>query len=84
LFHESDQGDELMNISVEAIYQNGWFKPKAPLQLAEGPPVRLIVAPIDDARGPLDEVIGIVKDGPDFSLAERHDEVVSGGCPRSR
>jgi predicted DNA-binding antitoxin AbrB/MazE fold protein len=71
-----------MSITIEAIYQNGSFKPKVPLQLAEGSPVRLVVDPIDDSRDPLDEVIGIVKGGPDLSLAERHDEILYGGSFR--
>jgi predicted DNA-binding antitoxin AbrB/MazE fold protein len=68
-----------MSITIDAIYQNGSFKPKMPVPLAEGSLVRLVVAPIDDSRDPLDQVIGIVKSGPDFSLADRHDEIVYGG-----
>jgi predicted DNA-binding antitoxin AbrB/MazE fold protein len=68
-----------MSITIEAIYQNGSFKLNEPLQLAEGSSVRLVIHLIVDAGDPLDEVIGIVKDGPDLSLAERHDEIVYGG-----
>ena len=67
------------SITIEAIYQDGSFKLNQPVQLAEGSPVRLVIHLIEDADDPLDEVIGVVKEGPDFSLAERHDEIVYGG-----
>ena len=67
-----------MAITVEAIYENGVLKPSRPLTLAEGAEVRLTISPLDEDYDPLDAVIGICKEGPDFSLAERHDEILYG------
>ncbi len=68
-----------MTITVEATYENGVLRPKEPLQLSEGTNVRLTISlPGDQAYDPLDEVIGICKEGPDVSLAERHDELLYG------
>jgi predicted DNA-binding antitoxin AbrB/MazE fold protein len=67
-----------MGIVIEAMYENGSFRPKAPVDLADGSPVRLVVDVIEDEPDPLDEVIGVIKGGPDFSLAERHDEILYG------
>ncbi|HUT88188.1 MAG TPA: antitoxin family protein [Thermoguttaceae bacterium] len=64
-----------MAITVEAIYENGVLKPSRPLTLAEGAEVRLTISPLDEDYDPLDAVIGICKEGPDISLAERHDEI---------
>ncbi len=65
-----------MSIIVEAIYEDGSFRPRVPVGLANGAPVRLVVDVIEDDRDPLEEVIGVVRGGPDFGLAERHDEVL--------
>ena len=67
-----------MVISVEATYQNGILKPTRPLILAEGTEVRLTISPLDDDYDPLEEVIGICDEGPEISLAERHDEFLYG------
>ena len=66
-----------MTLTVEAVFENGVLKPKEPLGLVEGVEVRLTVTPLDEDHDPLDEVIGICTDGPDLSLAERHDEVLT-------
>ena len=71
-----------MSIAVEAVYENGILKPKQPLMLAEGTTVRLTLDALDDNYDPLDDVIGICTEGPDFSLAERHDEIVYGLKPK--
>jgi len=71
-----------MSLAIDAVYQNGILKPKEPLSLAEGAEVRLIIQSPDDDRDPLDDVIGICTEGPDISLAERHDEIVYGGLLR--
>ena len=65
-----------MTLTVEAIFEKGVLKPKQPLNLAEGAQVRLI---IDTPDGdPLEEVIGICDEGPEISLAARHDEFIYG------
>ena len=61
-----------MSITIEAIYENGSFKLIQPQQLAEGSPVRLDIDLIDDADDPLDQVIGVVKEGSELGLAEPH------------
>jgi predicted DNA-binding antitoxin AbrB/MazE fold protein len=67
---------------IEAIYENGTFRPKVPVDLMDGVPVRLVVDVIKVERDPLDEVIGVITDGPDFSLAERHDDIIYGNLLR--
>lgn len=67
-----------MAISVDAIYQNGVLKPARPLTLVEGSEVRLTIRPLDEDYDPLEEVIGICDDGPEVSLAARHDEFLYG------
>lgn len=67
-----------MSIVIDAIYENGSFRPRVPVELADGAPVRLVVDLIGEARDPLDEVIGIVEHGPDLGLADRHDEILYG------
>jgi predicted DNA-binding antitoxin AbrB/MazE fold protein len=70
-----------MTLTTEAVYENGVLKPKESLGLAEGAEVRLTIEALDD-HDPLDDVIGICTEGPDTSLAERHDEIVYGGLLR--
>ena len=67
-----------MAITVDAIYQNGVLKPVRPLILVEGSEVRLTISPLDEDYDPLEEVIGICDDGPEISLAARHDEFLYG------
>ena len=67
-----------MAITIEATYEKGVLKPSQPLTLAEGTEVRLTISPRDEHYDPLDAVIGICKEGPDISLAERHDEILYG------
>jgi predicted DNA-binding antitoxin AbrB/MazE fold protein len=69
-------------ITVEAIYENGVLKPKQALALAEGTSVRLSITTLQEEDDPLDAVIGICTEGPDISLAERHDEFLYGIKPR--
>jgi predicted DNA-binding antitoxin AbrB/MazE fold protein len=61
-----------MNLTVEAVYENGVLKPRQPLALPEGAEVRLTLSPLEQDYDPLEEVIGICDDGPPISLAERH------------
>ncbi len=76
---------------VDAVYENGVFRLKQPLSLPEGSQVRLMIVPLGTngeplqadvecppQEHPLDAVIGICDDGPDTSLAERHDEILYG------
>ena len=70
-----------MAIIVDATYENGVFKLAEPVPLPEGALVRLTVTPVDDDYDPLDDVIGICKDGPDVSLAQRHDDFLYGTLP---
>jgi predicted DNA-binding antitoxin AbrB/MazE fold protein len=73
-----------MTINVEATFEYGAFRPSRPVSLPEGTPVHLQVSPIvrptsrDGERDPLEEVIGICDNGPEVSLAERHDEFIYG------
>jgi len=67
-----------MSITIEATYENGVLKPKQPLELPKGAEVRLTVLANEDDVDPLDAVIGICKEGPNISLAERHDEFLYG------
>jgi predicted DNA-binding antitoxin AbrB/MazE fold protein len=62
---------------VEAIYENGVFKPKHVLSLAEGSEVRLTLSPIDDDDDPLAAVIGIGDSGRTDG-AENHDKYIYG------
>jgi len=70
-----------MTIVVEAVYQNGILKPKQPLSLAEGTEVRLTVTPATEPYDPLEEVLVFCDEGPDFSLAAQHDDVIRGTLP---
>ncbi len=72
-----------MTITVDAIYQGGVLKPKEPVVLSEGVEVRLTITPLDEGDDPLKAVIGICDQGPDISLAERHDEILYGLKPRN-
>jgi predicted DNA-binding antitoxin AbrB/MazE fold protein len=72
------RGGTIMAITVEATYENGVLKPKRPLRLAEGSQVQVTIRAMGQPRHPLDEVIGICDEGPETSLAERHDEIIYG------
>ena len=67
-----------MTITTEAVYEHGVLKPKQPLSLANGTEVRLTLEPLDENYDPLEEVLGICDDGPETSLASRHDELLYG------
>lgn len=67
-----------MAITIEATYEDGVLKPKQPLSLAEGSEVQVTITAIGQPPHPLDEVIGICDEGPEISLAERHDEIIYG------
>jgi predicted DNA-binding antitoxin AbrB/MazE fold protein len=69
-----------MPFTIKATYRNGVLQPKEPLTLAEGTEVELTLLPLED-DDPLDAVIGICTEGPDISLAARHDEILYGLKP---
>ena len=71
-----------MTITLEATYENGLLRPKQPLALPEEAAVRLTIQPVEEDIDPLDAAIGICTEGPDISLAERHDEILYGGLVR--
>ncbi len=60
-----------MTISVEAIYTNGAFQPKQPVELAEGTPVHLTIQPASVTEDPFEAVIGTCDGPPDG--AANHD-----------
>lgn len=51
-----------MILTVEAVYKNGVLKPKHPLTLAEGTPVRVTIASLDE-EDPFADIIGICHSG---------------------
>ncbi|MHB1423235.1 MAG: antitoxin family protein [Gemmataceae bacterium] len=73
-----------MTLTIEAIYENGVLTPKHPLALAEGTEVRVTISTLQKDADPLDEVIGICTEGPDISLAARHDELLYGLRPPAK
>jgi hypothetical protein len=69
-----------MTTAVKAVYEDGVFKPKEPVQLAEHAEVEVLIptpppppAP-DDPSGwkAIDQMIGFIKDAPP-DMAENHD-----------
>jgi predicted DNA-binding antitoxin AbrB/MazE fold protein len=76
-------GAQAMTATIDAVYENGTLRPKKPLGLVEGAEVQLTINVPDEDHDPLDEVIGICTEGPDISLAERHDEIIYGGLLRN-
>ncbi len=77
-------GGRVTSITIEAIYENGVLKPKESLALAEGTQVRVTISALAEDADPLDEVIGICTQGPDLSLAARHDELLYGLRPSTK
>ena len=68
-----------MTTAVKAIYENGVFKPKEPVQLEERTEVEVLIptttpADDDDPTGwkAAEELIGFIKDAPP-DMAENHD-----------
>ena len=68
-----------MTLTVAAVYENGVFKPKEPVALAEGAEVQLTVNPAQEpeAEDPLADVIGIAESGRTDG-AENHDRYIYG------
>ncbi|MGH7213251.1 MAG: antitoxin family protein [Tepidisphaeraceae bacterium] len=68
-----------MAITFEATYENGVIRPDKPVAFDERVRLRVTAEPINGTdQDPLADVIGVCKDGPDISLAERHDELLYG------
>ena len=75
-----------MTTAVDAIYEEGVFKPEKPVDLKNKTKVRLVIeaAPErvadDDPTGwkTANELIGFIKDAPE-DAAEKHDKYLYGG-----
>ena len=75
---ESDSEDEFMNITIEAVYEAGVFKPLSPVEnLKEHDKVRLVVEPANviDAqrqnRIQIDPAVAReIGDSPEYDLLE--------------
>jgi predicted DNA-binding antitoxin AbrB/MazE fold protein len=65
-----------MTITIEAVYVNGAFQPKQPVQLAEGTQVELTVHTDKGLEDPFEAVIGTC-DGPADGAAN-HDQYLYG------
>ena len=71
-----------MTKAVDAIYEDGVFKPEEPVGLKEKTKVHLVIdtpAPAQDDDDPTgwkaaDKFIGMWKDGPEEALGEKHDD----------
>jgi len=79
LHHE----DVPMPTAVKAVYQNGVFKPKEPLDLKDQTEVEVLIpslsAPDDDPTGwkAAERLIGLILDAP-TDMAEHHDHYLYG------
>jgi predicted DNA-binding antitoxin AbrB/MazE fold protein len=65
-----------MTITVEAVYENGVFKPKQTVGLDEGTEVRLILQTEEDVGDPREAVIGIGDGPPQRDGAQNHDKYI--------
>jgi len=66
-------------ITVDAVYEDGVFKPNQPVHLAEKARVRVTFTPVmPPPRDPVDEVIGIGQGPGNGDGAEQHDHYVYG------
>ncbi len=71
-----------MTTAIDAVYENGVFKPEQPVPLKDKTKVHLVIetasAPSedDDPTGwkTADELIGFIKDGPKGPIGEEHDK----------
>jgi len=68
-----------MSTTVKAVYEDGVFKPKEPVSLAEHAEVEVLIPTepqrdLDDPTGwkAAEELIGFIKDAPS-DMAENHD-----------
>jgi predicted DNA-binding antitoxin AbrB/MazE fold protein len=65
-----------MTITIEAVYANGTFQPKQPVELAEGTQVHLTVHTTNETEDPFEAVIGTCEGPPDG--AANHDQYLYG------
>lgn len=65
-----------MTITIEAIYANGAFRPKVPVNLAEGAQVEITVQIANQTEDPFEAAIGSC-DGPADGAAN-HDKYLYG------
>ena len=71
-----------MTTAVDAIYEDGVFKPEKPVDLEDKTKVRLViedeaaVATDEDPTGwkAVDELVGFIKDGPNEPVGRDHDK----------
>jgi predicted DNA-binding antitoxin AbrB/MazE fold protein len=69
-----------MNLTIDAVFENGVLRPLSPLPLAEKQQVRIVVAPVESTtcggtsfRAVAGELIGSVDSGvDDLASNERH------------
>jgi len=74
-----------MTTAVKAVYENGVFKPKEPVDLEEHAEVEVLIpttTPPPDPDDPtgwkaIDRMIGFIKDAPP-DMAENHDHYLYG------
>ncbi len=67
-----------MPITVQAVYENGVFRPTHSVGLDEGTEVRLVLETVDEIEDPMAAVIGI-GDGPaEGDGAQNHDKYIYG------
>ncbi len=77
-----------MTTSVNAVYENGVFKPEEPVRLKERTRVHLVIesassevcADEGDTTGwkAIDELIGFIKGGPREAIGRDHDKYLYG------
>lgn len=75
-----------MTTAVDAIYEDGVFKPEKPVNLEDKTRVRLLIesepaaGAADDPEGwkAIDELVGFIKDGPNEPVGRDHDEYLYG------
>lgn len=76
-----------MSTTVDAIYENGVFKPEKPVELEDKTKVHLVIEKVEPAPAKDDddptgwktamELLGCIKDAPP-DLAENHDKYLYG------
>jgi predicted DNA-binding antitoxin AbrB/MazE fold protein len=64
-------------MTIQAVFENGAFKPEQPVSLPEGTKVQLQVKPVDPDFDPLEAVIGIGDSGRTDG-ATNHDKYIYG------
>lgn len=65
-------------LTIDAVYENGQFRPKQAVELADGTEVRLTIGLPEEIRDPLEGVIGIGDGPPEGDGAANHDQYIYG------